>query len=98
VRDGRRAAFTTVAGLEVGVAFWAVAAGLGLSALLVASEVAYQALRVAGELVLLWFGVRASSGGAATSRSPLAVAGSGRVSSSSPRCSPRSSGSAPSSP
>lgn len=59
VRGGRRAALATVAGLEAGVAFWAVAAGLGLSVLLVASEVAYQALRVAGVVVLLWFGIRA---------------------------------------
>lgn len=59
VRGGRRAALATVVGLEAGVAFWAVAAGLGLSVLLVASEVAYQALRIAGVVVLLWFGVRA---------------------------------------
>src|SRR5919198_2472183 len=59
VRGGRRAALATVAGLETGVAVWAVAAGLGLSVLLVASEVAYQALRVVGVGVLLWFGVRA---------------------------------------
>jgi threonine/homoserine/homoserine lactone efflux protein len=59
VRGGRRAVFATVAGLQTGVAFWAVAAGLGLSVLLVASEVAYHALRVAGVVVLLWFGVRA---------------------------------------
>lgn len=62
VRGGRRAAFVTVAGLEAGVAFWALAAGLGLSVLLVASEVAYQALRVAGVVVLLWFGARALFG------------------------------------
>lgn len=62
VRGGRRAAFVTVAGLETGVAFWALAAGLGLSVLLVASEVAYQALRVAGVVVLLWFGARALFG------------------------------------
>lgn len=62
VRGGRRAAFVTVAGLEAGVAFWALAAGLGLSVLLVASEVAYQALRIAGVAVLLWFGARALFG------------------------------------
>lgn len=62
LRGGRRAAFATVAGLQTGVAFWAVAAGLGLSVLLVASEVAYQALRVAGVAVLLWFGCRALLG------------------------------------
>jgi threonine/homoserine/homoserine lactone efflux protein len=62
VRGGRRGALATVAGMEVGVAFWAVAAGLGLSALLLASHVAYQALRIAGVGVLLWFGVRALFG------------------------------------
>jgi threonine/homoserine/homoserine lactone efflux protein len=62
LRGGRRAAFATVAGLQLGVAFWAVAAGLGLSVLLVASEVAYHALRVVGVVVLLWFGVRALFG------------------------------------
>lgn len=59
LRGGRRAAFATVAGLQLGVAFWAVAAGLGLSVLLVASDVAYQVLRVVGAGVLLWFGARA---------------------------------------
>jgi threonine/homoserine/homoserine lactone efflux protein len=62
VRGGRRAALATVAGLETGVAVWAAAAGLGLSMLLVASEVAYQALRIAGVAVLLWFGIRALFG------------------------------------
>jgi threonine/homoserine/homoserine lactone efflux protein len=62
VKGGRRGALATVAGLEVGVAFWAVAAGLGLSILLLASQVAYQSLRIAGVCVLLWFGVRALFG------------------------------------
>ena len=62
VRGGRRAAYVTVAGLEAGVAFWALAAGLGLSVLLVASEVAYQVLRITGVVVLLWFGMRALLG------------------------------------
>lgn len=62
VRGGRRGALATVAGMEVGVAFWAVAAGLGLSVLLLASNVAYQTLRIAGVGVLLWFGVRALFG------------------------------------
>jgi threonine/homoserine/homoserine lactone efflux protein len=62
VRGGRQAALATVAGLQLGVAFWAVAAGLGLSVLLVASEVAYQALRIAGVVVLFWFGMRALFG------------------------------------
>jgi threonine/homoserine/homoserine lactone efflux protein len=62
VRGGRRAALATVAGLETGVAVWAAAAGLGLSVLLVASEVAYHVLRIVGVGVLLWFGIRALFG------------------------------------
>ena len=62
VRGGRRTALATVAGLESGVAVWAAAAGLGLSVLLVASEVAYTVLRIVGVGVLLWFGIRALFG------------------------------------
>lgn len=62
VRGGRRAAYATVAGLQTGVALWAVAAALGLSVLLVANEIAYQVLRVAGVCVLLVLGVRALFG------------------------------------
>jgi threonine/homoserine/homoserine lactone efflux protein len=62
VRGGRRGALATVAGMEVGVAFWAAAAALGLSVLLVASHLAYQGLRIAGVCVLLWFGLRALFG------------------------------------
>ncbi|MPZ84985.1 MAG: LysE family translocator [Actinophytocola sp.] len=65
VRGGRRTALATVAGLETGVAVWAAAAALGLSALLVVSELAYQGLRIAGVVVLLWFGIRALFGRAA---------------------------------
>ncbi|GAA2968913.1 LysE family translocator [Actinokineospora diospyrosa] len=62
IRGGRRGALATVAGMEVGVAVWAVAAAFGLSVLLVASEVAYQGLRIGGVAVLLWFGVKALFG------------------------------------
>jgi threonine/homoserine/homoserine lactone efflux protein len=61
-RGGRTAAVATVAGMEVGVAVWAFGAALGLSVVLIASEVAYQVLRVAGVVVLIGFGVRALVG------------------------------------
>lgn len=67
-RGGRKAAVATVAGMEVGVAVWAVAAALGLSVLLVASEIAYQVLRVAGVVVLIGFGVKALVGRGAAER------------------------------
>ena len=58
-RGGRKAAVATVIGMEAGVAVWALAAALGLSVLLVASEIAYQALRITGVAVLIVFGVKA---------------------------------------
>lgn len=56
---GRRSAVAVAAGMEVGVAVWAVAAALGLSVLVTASEVAYHSLRVAGAVFLVYLGVRA---------------------------------------
>ncbi|MEU4801011.1 LysE family translocator [Actinosynnema sp. NPDC023587] len=56
---GRASALATVFGMEVAVAAWAVAAALGLSVLLTASEVAYHALRITGALFLVYLGVRA---------------------------------------
>ncbi len=56
---GRRAALATVFGMEVGVACWAVAAALGLSVLLTASEIAYHALRIGGAVFLIYLGVKA---------------------------------------
>jgi threonine/homoserine/homoserine lactone efflux protein len=55
----RRAGTLTAAGNELGVLLWGVAAAAGLSALLVASRVAYDGLRIAGAAVLVVFGIRA---------------------------------------
>lgn len=59
VRGQRRTALATVFGIEAGVLAWAIAAAFGLSALLIASEVAYTVLRVIGVCVLLWIGGQA---------------------------------------
>ncbi|NEA25045.1 LysE family translocator [Actinomadura bangladeshensis] len=59
VRSGRRGGLAVVLGNESGVLVWGVAAAVGLSALLAASRLAYEGLRVAGAVVLVWFGVRA---------------------------------------
>ncbi|MFI0487585.1 LysE family translocator [Actinomadura sp. 9N215] len=59
MRSGRRAGLATVLGNETGVLAWGVAAAVGLSALLAASRLAYDGLRVVGAVVLVWFGVRA---------------------------------------
>ncbi|NKZ08447.1 LysE family translocator [Actinomadura latina] len=59
VRSGRRGGLLVVLGNETGVLVWGVAAAVGLSALLAASRLAYDGLRVVGAVVLVWFGVRA---------------------------------------
>ncbi|MFI5797685.1 LysE family translocator [Streptomyces sp. NPDC051677] len=55
----RRSGFLTVLGNETGVFVWGVVAAFGLSALLTASQVAYDVLRVVGAVVLVWLGARA---------------------------------------
>jgi threonine/homoserine/homoserine lactone efflux protein len=58
LRSGRRAGFVTVLGNESGVFLWGTAAALGLTALLAASHVAYDVMRIVGAAVLIWFGVQ----------------------------------------
>ncbi|WP_307619320.1 LysE family translocator [Streptomyces sp. V3I7] len=55
----RRAGFLTVLGNETGIFIWGVVAALGLTALLVASRLAYDIMRIAGALTLIAFGVKA---------------------------------------
>ena len=57
-RRGRRGGFVTAAGTVTGLALWSVAAALGLSALLAASRLGYDVVRVAGGLYLIWLGVQ----------------------------------------
>jgi threonine/homoserine/homoserine lactone efflux protein len=57
-RSGRRAGVATIMGNETGVLAWGLAAAFGLSALLVASQLAYDAMRVVGAGILIYFGVR----------------------------------------
>ncbi|WP_129843045.1 LysE family translocator [Streptomyces sp. RFCAC02] len=54
----RRAGMWTVLGNESGVFLWGVLAALGLTAVLDASEVAYDIVRIAGGAVLVGFGVQ----------------------------------------
>ncbi|MGW3243647.1 LysE family translocator [Streptomyces sp. NPDC001070] len=55
----RRAGFATVLGNETGVFIWGVCAAFGLTALLAASHLAYDIVRIVGAAVLIWFGVQA---------------------------------------
>ena len=54
---GRRAGFATALGINTGVLIWAVAAAAGVSALLAASRLAYDGVRLAGAVYLVWLGV-----------------------------------------
>ena len=56
---GRPRAMRATAGDAAGLALWAVASMLGVSALLVASEVAFTTLKVFGAIVLIAYGVAA---------------------------------------
>lgn len=69
VRGGRRGGALTAAGVLCGLGVWVSATSLGLSALLQASEIGYDALKVVGACYLLWLGVRSL---AALRRRPVA--------------------------
>jgi RhtB (resistance to homoserine/threonine) family protein len=74
MRRGRRAGLITACGTMSGLAIWAVAAALGLSALVRVSHVGYDVLRFAGAAYLIWLGV-ASFGLFRGKRASLAAAG-----------------------
>src|SRR4051812_33235835 len=58
IRGGKRAGLATVLGNETGVFIWGCAAAFGLTALLAASQIAYDGMRVVGACVLVWFGIQ----------------------------------------
>jgi threonine/homoserine/homoserine lactone efflux protein len=70
---GRRAGVRTAAGVVAGQAVWALAASAGVAALLVASEPAFVALKVAGAVYLIYLGGQALF--AAVCRRPAAAHG-----------------------
>src|SRR5215510_10431551 len=57
IRGGRRAGWVTACGTLSGLAIWALAAALGLSALLRVSHVGYDILRFCGAAYLIGLGV-----------------------------------------
>ncbi len=59
IRDGRSAGMAAVAGNELGLFCWTVAGGAGLSALLVANGLLFDAMHLLGACVLIWLGVQA---------------------------------------
>jgi threonine/homoserine/homoserine lactone efflux protein len=58
VRGGRRGGASTAAGVLCGLVVWVTATALGLSALLQASKVGYDVLKILGACYLLWIGVQ----------------------------------------
>lgn len=53
----RRYSWATAAGIATGAMVWGIAAAVGISALLTASEVAYRVLTTAGAVYMCWLGV-----------------------------------------
>ncbi|MGW2091195.1 LysE family translocator [Promicromonospora sukumoe] len=58
VVSGRRHAYATALGINAGTLAWGVAAAVGATAVLAASETAYRALTLAGAAYLAWLGGR----------------------------------------
>lgn len=58
LRNGRRTAFATTLGNATGLMTWAIAAAFGLTALVAASQVAYDITRILGAIVLAALGVQ----------------------------------------
>jgi threonine/homoserine/homoserine lactone efflux protein len=56
---GRVAGFASVVGIGLGCLVWAVASAVGVTAVLAASRLAFEVLRVAGVAYLCWLGGRA---------------------------------------
>jgi threonine/homoserine/homoserine lactone efflux protein len=59
IRGGRHRGVMTALGNLCGLTLWVVAAAVGLAAALHASQVGYEALRVAGAVYLGWLGIQA---------------------------------------
>jgi threonine/homoserine/homoserine lactone efflux protein len=56
---GRRAALGSAVGVNTGLLIWTTAAALGVAAVIRSSAVAFDVLKVAGAVYLVWLGVQA---------------------------------------
>ncbi|MEV4075168.1 LysE family translocator [Nonomuraea fuscirosea] len=76
LRSGRGSGLAATLGNETGILLWGLAAASGLSALLVASQLAYDVMRVTGAVLLLAMGAQALwQAGKKTPATPEAVPG-----------------------
>jgi len=57
-RDGRRAALSAIVGNSAGVRVWGILSAVGVSSLILASQVAFDTLRIVGAAVLIVIGLR----------------------------------------
>lgn len=71
--QGRRAGLVSWGGTSVGLSFHMIAAALGLSAVLMAVPVAYDAIRLAGAAYLLWLAWTTIRGAAGSAFAPAAL-------------------------
>lgn len=69
-RGGVRRGVATVIGVNVGLLVWVAVAALGLAAVLRASHVAYDILRVVGAGYLIWLGLQSWRGRSRTGAEP----------------------------
>jgi threonine/homoserine/homoserine lactone efflux protein len=58
LRGGRSYALASAVGCAIGLVCWGLVAAFGLTALVTASRVGYNVLRVAGAVYLVWLGLR----------------------------------------
>jgi threonine/homoserine/homoserine lactone efflux protein len=58
LRGGRGRAFRTIIGNEIGVMMWGLLSVLGISALVAASRIAFDVLRLVGAVVLVFIGLQ----------------------------------------
>jgi RhtB (resistance to homoserine/threonine) family protein len=56
--SGRRPGLAAAIGVSIGLVIWTAAAALGIATLLRASDVAFNALKLAGAAYLVWIGVQ----------------------------------------
>lgn len=75
--QGRASAYATALGINAGCLVWGVAAAVGVSAVLTASEVAYTILRLVGAAYLIWLGLRWLVAAIRRDRTSAAVAADG---------------------